>query len=284
MRVLVLGCGLAGSEVATGLVADGHEVVATTTTPARVESLQKIATEVRVLRGSDRELVHAAIEGCDAIVVTAGPAAQRAMSREERAATYHDVLVATAENVTSAPSSAPIVALSSLSLYGTAADHLSVVTEEAPVSGSDDPSPSNMLAMEAIYRAAGDRACIFRCADIFGGEDPPIEAKIRMAHEILKGSIPFRAEALFYRVHVSDVAAAIRHAIDARLTGTYNLTHAEVPPTNGALFDAVSANLGFPPLVYRDELEGAAVPISIAALTATGFTLKHTVAPTMPEA
>ena len=278
MRVLIVGCGLAGTELATSLTADGHEVVGTTTTPEKVEKLQQVCTEVAVLRGSERDKVHAAAEGADAIVVAAGPAAARAMTREERAATYHDVLVATAESVTSVPGSPHIVALSSNSVYGDAADNEPEVTEDSPVTTDDDPSPVKFLEMEAVYRAHGDRVAIFRCADIFGGEDPPIEVKIKMAHEVLGGSIPFSEKALLYRVNVM-----CRHAIDNKLVGTYNLTHEEVPPSNGALFDAISEQLGFGKLTYRNEMPAPAAPISTARLRATGFELRHTPVERLPS-
>ena len=124
------------------------------------------------------------------------------------------------------------------------------------------------LAMERTYLdAAGDRACVFRCGDIFGAGDPPIEAKIAMAHQYLGGSVPFTGDALLYRLHVDDAADAIVHALEHRIIGLFNLTHAEVPPTNASLFDAISAAQDMPPLVYRDEIASPKSPISVARLS-----------------
>ena len=92
-----------------------------------------------------------------------------------------------------------------------------------------------------------------------------------MAHQYLGGSVPFSGDALFYRLAVEDAADAIVHAIDSRLTGLHNLTHAEVPPTNARLFDAISAAQDLPPLVYRNEIASPTKPISVARLTASGF-------------
>ena len=75
-----------------------------------------------------------------------------------------------------------------------------------------------------------------------------------MAHQYLGGSVPFSGDALFYRLAVEDAADAIVHALESRITGVHNLTHAEVPPTNAALFDAISAAQDLPALVYRDEI------------------------------
>lgn len=277
MNVLVIGAGLVGTEVGARLRALGHEVAGTTTTPGKVDGLREQFDEVLVLRGSDREAVRVAMAGRDAVVVAAGPNAQRAMTPEDRAASYREILVDTAESVVAADDAPYLVALSSLSVYGGAANHLPEVTEDSPVTDSADPSPTMFLAMERTYLAppdsggAGDRAVVFRCGDIFGADDPPIEAKIGMAHQYLGGSVPFSADALFYRLAVEDAADAIVHALESRITGVHNLTHAEVPPTNEALFDAISADQGLPALVYRDEIAAPTRPISVARLTASGF-------------
>jgi nucleoside-diphosphate-sugar epimerase len=276
MRVLVLGAGLVGRELSQRLLAQGHEVVATTTTPEKVAALQEVATEVHVLRGADTEAVAKAAAGADAVVVCVGPDARRAMSPEERAATYDEVLVQTARSVAAAvPPGARLVALSSLSVYGDAADHLAEVDEDAPLTTADDASPQKFQEMERIYLGLG-RATVFRCADIFGAGDPPLAEKVRFAHTLLKGSVPFTGDALFYRVHVEDVLAAIEHALNHELDGVYNLTHEGVPATNRDRFDAIGAELGFGPLVFRDELKAPARPVSVSRLTDAGFVTTHT--------
>lgn len=273
MKVLVIGAGLVGTEVGARLRALGHEVAGTTTTPGKVEGLKEHFDQVYVLRGSDKEAVAAAVAGHDAVVVAAGPNAQKAMTPEDRAASYREILVDTAESVVAAGDAPYLVALSSLSVYGDAADELAEVTEDGPVTDSPDPSPTMFLAMERTYLdGAGDRTCVFRCGDIFGAGDPPVEAKIAMAHQYLGGSVPFSGDALFYRLAVDDAVDAIVHALQHRITGVHNLTHAEVPPTNAALFDAISAAQGLPALIYRDEIASPKAPISVAKLSATGFT------------
>jgi nucleoside-diphosphate-sugar epimerase len=186
------------------------------------------------------------------------------------------VLVQTARSVVEgAPESARIVALSSLSVYGDAADHLDEVTEDAPLTTADDASPQKFQEMERIYL---DRpgSVVFRCADIFGGQDLPIAEKVRFAHTVLGGSVPFTGDALLYRVHVDDVIAAIEHALTGDLTGVFNLTHADVPATSRERFDAIGAELGLGSLTFRDELKAPAVPISVDRLADAGFVTTHT--------
>lgn len=272
MKVLVIGAGFVGSAAAGQLAALGHEVTVTATSEEKVSVLKERFGRAVVLRGSDADSVAVAVADKDAVIITAGPSAQGSMTPEGRAKTYHDVLVTTAENVVAAAGpDTRLISLSSLSVYGDAANHLAEIDESSPVTTSSDPSPSNFLAMERTYSQAGDRAAILRCGDIFGPGDPPIAEKVAMAHQYLGGSVPFAGTALLYRLHVDDAAAAVVHAVENDLSGLFNLTHSEVPPTNARLFDTLSAQQGLPPLEYRGEIASPSSPISVERLAASGF-------------
>ncbi|WP_122816851.1 NAD-dependent epimerase/dehydratase family protein [Nocardioides pantholopis] len=283
MKVLIIGAGFVGSATAARLQELGHEVTVTTTTEAKVEGLTERFGNAVVVRGSDRDAVHAAVAGQDAVVISAGPSAQQSMTPEGRAKTYREILVDTAENVISAPGSPYLVGLSSLSVYGSAANHLDAVDEDSPTTDSDDPSPSSFLLMEQTYLQAADRAAVFRCGDIFGPGDPPIAEKVKMAHQYLHGSVPFAGDALLYRLYVDDAADAVVHAVQQRLTGLFNLTHAEVPPTNATLFDTISAENDLPPLEYRGEIAGPTKPISVQRLIDSGFTPSRSFDPALTK-
>lgn len=277
MRILCIGSGLVASRFATIARSHGHHVVGTTTTESKLGLLREVFDEARLLVGSDAAAVAAAAVGCDAVVVTAGPSAQQAMSVQDRAATYEEILVGTARSVVAVPGGPRLVMLSALSVYGHAADDLDLIDEDAPTTDSHDPSPAMFLAAERTYRdAAAGRTTILRCADIYGDSDPPIEVKVKMAHDHLGGSVPFGAEALFYRVHVADVAAAILFALESRVVGTFNLTHSAVPATNKELFDAVGAAQGLPGLEFRNEIAAPTKPISVQRLADAGFAADKT--------
>ena len=195
------------------------------------------------------------------------------------------MLVDTAESVASIPGDPYIVMLSSLSVYGDAANHLDVI-DESRTADRTATTPARRCSRRPSAPTApqlSDRLAILRSADIAGGEDPPVMDKLRMAHQVLGGSVPFHDEALFYRINVLDVARAVIHMLEGRHVGTFNMTHPEVPPALQPYFDTLCALDGLPPLDYRNELHAPTKPVSVDALLATGFRLEHTEVERMPE-
>jgi nucleoside-diphosphate-sugar epimerase len=127
MRIMVLGAGKVGVEGAARAGARGWEVVATTTTPARVAELEPLVDEVVVLVGSDTEAVKAAADGVDAILVAASPRIMQSVTVEDRARSYRDVLVASCESAAAACDR--VLFLSSISVYGDGPQPLRMVHE-----------------------------------------------------------------------------------------------------------------------------------------------------------
>lgn len=282
MRFLILGCGLVGRVLAAQLRAEGHQVRGTTTTPGKVAALRQLCDEVLVLRGGDGPAVAAALADCDAAAICAGPSPAQAQTPEQRRAHYHEILVGTAQSIAAAPSAAPIAALSSMIVYGDAAP-AARLDEDSPLRPASDASPACFREMERIYLQLGARSCVFRLADVFGADDPPLREKVRMAHQYMGGAVPFAAAALYYRVAAEDVARAMRFAFQQQLRGLYNLSHEEVPLRNSELFDAHCAAAGLPPLHYRGDLRMAEAPVSSQKLQRAGFRLQHTTAAQLPD-
>src|SRR6478735_9947091 len=116
MKLLILGCGQAGMEIARQGKALGWEIKGTTTTPGRVDEISAVVDEAIVLVGSDREAVKKAAEGVDAIVVSVSPSAVRSAKKEDRGPIYQEVLVESGKSAAAA--SDRVVFCSSISVYG----------------------------------------------------------------------------------------------------------------------------------------------------------------------
>ena len=272
MRYAVIGCGNVGMELARRWVAQGHEVVGTTTSAARVGELEEVCTDVAVLRGADKAAVAAATEGADAVVLTVSPRLSRSFDAAQRVAEYADTLAASAR--TAAAVHPRVVFTSSTSVYGAGSGAL--IDETGPTTGDEDASPRNFIAAEEAVLATPGGAVV-RIPDVYGHpSDIDYPARVRFAHEVLGGSVPFSAGALLYRIDYRDAAAALDFVVSEGLTGVYNaFPDAEVPPTNAAAFAEICAAEGLPELTYRGEIRTPEVPVSSAKLRAAGFAFAH---------
>jgi nucleoside-diphosphate-sugar epimerase len=274
MRYFILGAGMTGRELARALRERGHHVIGSTTTPEKVASLAEHFDEVRVLRGADREAITDVLAGVDGVVVSAGPPAL--FDEEERERIYRAVLVDTAESIVAGARAAgmtgPVVAMSSISVYGAAQNDRDVITEDGPLAEPTLASPRNFQLMERTYLdGLPEQACIFRCVEIYSDGDPPVEAQLQMVVDKLGGRLPFEADALLYRTEVREVVQALAHALETRMVGVYNLAGATVPPTVQQRCDGVAAEKGWAPFTYLGELANPTRPLSVDRLTAAGF-------------
>ena len=275
MRIMVLGAGNVGLEVAERSRARGWAVVATTTTPGRVEELGAVADEVAVLVGSDAGAVRAAAEGCDAVLVAASPRIMSSVTVEDRARSYREVLVASCESAAAACER--VVFLSSISVYGDGTQTTGdLLTEDVPRTTSDEPSSVYFGLAEDAALAAG-RGTVLRLADVHGHpRDIDYTARVRMVHEHMGGSTAFSGAGKLHRVHVDDVARAVLHVIEHDLLGIYNCVPDLVPaPTNKDAFDLLADRAALPRIEFRDELRTPTQQVSSARLRGTGFVFEH---------
>lgn len=274
MRYFILGAGLAGREIARVLRVQSHEVIGSTTTPEKVEGLRESFDDVRVLRGSDRDAIREVLEGVDGVIISAGPPAL--FDEEERERIYRAVLVDTAESIVAAVKASgmtgPVIAMSSISVYGSAQNDRDIITEDGPLAEPALASPRNFQLMEKTYlEGLPGQACIFRCVEIYSDGDPPAEAQLQMVVDKLGGKLPFEAGALLYRTEVKEVALALAHAVQTGMSGVYNLAGQTVPMTIQERCDGVAAEKGWAPFTYLGELANPTKPLSVERLTAAGF-------------
>lgn len=274
MRILILGLGNIGRTLAERLRADGHQVVGTTTTPAKVDDLSQYVDEVAVLFGHEAEKVKAAATGCDAIVVTVAPDARKSRTVEEREESYRRVLVDSCASAASACER--VIFASSFSVYGDGGDGESPIDESTPCGNHDEPSSKYYQLAEQATLAAGN-GCVLRFPDMFGAPgDLSYPDRVRMCHEYMGGKAIFAAEVPLYCIHYMDVVRAIEHVLANNLSGTFNVCDNDnTPYSNRQVFDAICDAEDMPRLEFLNQITMPNRKISAERFYASGYRVEH---------
>lgn len=269
-KVLILGLGHVGKALSRHLREAGVRVVGTTTTAAKVDSLLPHADDVHVLRGTDTEHVCGVAAGCDAVIVTVAPRVRESRTPEERAATYRDTLVASCQSAAAAHPR--VLFLSSFSVYGDGGPGTQPIDENTEVANQTEPSARYYSQAERMTLSTG-RSCVLRLPDIYGAPgDMSFADRVRLAHQIMGGRVPFGADALLYTIHFEDVAAAAEHALRKNLTGIYNACPDDaLPRTNAEVFGELCRRHGLPALEFLGQIRAPTRRISAQKLYATGW-------------
>ena len=278
MKLLILGCGNAGLELAAQAKAKGWEVIGSTTTPARVDEIEKVADKAVVLIGSDSAAVKAAAEGVDAIVVAVSPPAVRSAKKEDRGPIYEEVLVKSGASAAAACDR--VVFMSSISVYGDGSQEPGELLTEKTPRATDNGEPST------IYFAAGEDTVlaipggtVLRFPDMYGHpDDIEFADRVKLAHDHMGSSVPFDRADKYHPIHIEDVARATLLVLDKGLTGAYNVVPDEEPaPTVGDFWDKTADKSGQERLEFRGEIRTPIQQTSSAKLRAQGFTFLHPV-------
>lgn len=274
MKILILGMGHVGKALASRLRAEGHTIIGTTTTEAKVEQLQNQADEVVVVLGSETSKVKAAADGCDAIIVTVAPNVKNTRTIEERHQHYNEVLVKSCHSAQLA--CARVIFLSSFSVYGDGGNGDTPINEEHPTANHEEPSSKyyQLAEQEVLSNNSG---CVLRFPDMYGApDDMSFAQRVAMSHEYFNGKTIFGADAPLYAIHFEDVVAAVAHALLQGLNGIYNVCDNDnLPATNKTVFDAICAEGGLVPLEFLNQIKAPNRKISAARLYATGYKVNH---------
>ncbi len=268
MNAAILGCGYVGKAVAQLWMSQGIDVTATTTSPERVEDLQKIATAVQVVDGSDPEGITALLQGQDTLLICVGAGRQ---------ANYEETYLNTAKTVVSVLDRAPdlkqIIFTSTYSVYGN--------YEGAWVREDDTAKPAtgNGRIMTQTEKTLMDAAtpernvCIFRLGGIYGPGRELAKIYGRAAGQTRPGS---GHEASNW-VHLDDIVGAIAFAQTHALSGIYNLVQDEIP-TGHDLIDRVCTAHNLEPVQWDPSQPSARpynVRVSNQKLKAAGYEFHH---------
>ncbi|MEP5763755.1 MAG: NAD-dependent epimerase/dehydratase family protein [Halieaceae bacterium] len=274
MNILIIGTGHVGKALAHQLRANGHTVVGTTTTPAKVAELEPLLDQVHVLRGNEADKVAAAAQDCDAVIVTVAPNWKTTSTPEQREQQYKEVLVDSCENASAA--CPRVIFCSSFSVYGDGGDGDAPIDELSPTGNHEEPSSRYYQAAEEAALAGGN-GCVLRFPDMYGAPgDMSYPDRVKASHEYFGGKTVFSAEAPLYAIHVDDVVNAIYHVIDMGLQGTFNVCDEErLPYSNKLVFDAICAEEGLAPLEFLNQVKAPLRKISARKLYDTGYCVSH---------
>ncbi len=269
MKVLILGMGHVGKALAQKLKSDGHSVVGTTTTEAKVEGLKEIADDVAVLKGSETDKVKAAAADCDAIVATIAPNIQKTRTVEEREHEYQEVLVKSCASAAAACDH--VIFLSSFSVYGDGGEGSDPISEQTPTREHEVPS-SKYYQQAEQHVLSNDAGCVLRFPDMYGAPgDLDFPARVKMASEFFGGKILFGPDAPLYAIHFEDVVDAVYHSLTNNLRGIYNVCDNDnVPATNKTVFDAICDDIGIDRLEYMNAIKAPNRQISAQKIYDTG--------------
>ncbi|MBN9023285.1 MAG: SDR family oxidoreductase [Rhizobiales bacterium] len=241
-HLFVFGLGYTGLAFARAMRPAAASVAGTVRSPDKAAALRAEGIEAHVFDGREPGAgIAAALARASHVVVT--------VSQGEGG---DPVLAAHGEDLRSAPDLAWLGYLSTVGVYG---DHGGGwIDEETP----PDPRIARTaarLGVEAAWRELGAArdvpVGIFRLAGIYGpGRNPLVKVAEGTAHRIVKPG------QVFNRIHVADIAATLRAAIERPASRLYNVSDDEpAPPQDVVAYAAGLMGVAPPPEIPFDTAE-----------------------------
>jgi nucleoside-diphosphate-sugar epimerase len=264
----ILGCGYVGTAVARHWSNPDIHLTVTTNSPEKVSDLKDIATEVKVVHGSDLAAVADLIKDQQVLLVAVAGG---------RRAGYEAVYLNTARTVLAALDQAPnlrqIIYTSSFSVYG---DHQGRwVKEDDPVKPATDNTKILAETEQLMLSAANAnrKVCVLRLGGIYGPNRELHRIYGRMAGTVRPGA---GTEGSNW-IHLDDIVGAIDFARRHGLAGIYNLVQDEIPISRD-LVDRVCQIHHLPAVTWdpsRPSERPHNVRVSNQKLKAAGYELIH---------
>ena len=238
MRVFVAGAtGALGRHLVPGLVAEGHEVTATTRTPAKVARLGEAGAEPVVVDGLDREAVMAAVLAAAPEVVVhqmTALAGLRSLRRVDQGfAATNELRTRGTDNLLAAAARAGtrrVVAQSNAGMYERSGGP--VKTEEDPLA-SRPPSPSSARSLAAIKHVdetvplAAPEGIVLRYGAFYGpgASELLLDAVRKRQVPVIGGGTGISSF-----IEITDAAAATLAAVEGGAPGAYNVVDSDPAP------------------------------------------------------
>ncbi|HET9080010.1 MAG TPA: NAD(P)-dependent oxidoreductase [Trebonia sp.] len=238
MRVFVTGAtGAVGRHLVPLLVAAGHEVTATTRTPAKVARLRQAGAEAVVADGLDRAAVAAAVRAAAPEVIVhemTALADMRSLRNMDRVfAATNELRTRGTDNLLAAAAEAGTRRVVAQSYTGWPNERSGgpVKTEDDPLDSRVPPSAKRSLEAirhveEAVPRAA-PAGIVLRYGSLYG----PAASEI-LVDMVRKRQVPVigGGTGIWSFIEVTDAAAATAVAVERGAPGVYNIVDSDPAP------------------------------------------------------
>lgn len=269
MKAAIIGCGYVGTAVARHWqTIPDICAVATTTTRDRVAELEAIASQVFVVRGSDRNGLNVVLQDCDLVLLTMGA---------KRGEGYEEVYLKTAQTFASLMPQHPdlrhIIYTGSYAVYGQQTERW--VNEESPCNLGDRKLEVLYQTEQTLLQAANEtvNVCVLRLGGIYGPGRELIKIYRRLAGTTRPGS----GEEPSNWIHLDDIVSAIDFTRQHQLQGIYNLVD-DARLTRKALITQVLATENLPPVFWdasQTNSQSYRAQVSNQKIKAAGYQLLH---------
>ena len=261
MRVFVTGAtGALGRHLVPGLVAAGHEVIATTRTPGKVAQLREAGAEPVVVDGLDREAVIAAVLAAAPQVIMhqmTALADMRSLRRpDQQFAVTNELRTRGTDNLLEAAAQAGTRRVIAQSYAGPGPDKRSsgaLKTEEDPLDLQYIPgavqSPEAMMYLDKTVPLKAPEGIVLRYGAFYGpGASDLVVAMVRKRQLPVIGG----GAGVWSFVEITDAAAATVAAVHHGAPGVYNIVDDDPAPVAEWL-------------PYLAEVAGAKPPLRVPA-------------------
>ncbi len=269
MNIAIIGCGYVGCAVAQLWQQKmTFMVTATTTSPERVPTLQKVAQKVVVTQGNDREQLKSVLQNQDIVLLSIG-----AKGADLYESTYLHTAQTLVEILQDTPNVKQLIYTGSYSVYG---DHNGAWVDEATPATSSHDNGKILKATEDVLLAASSeklRVCILRLGGIYG----PNRELIKIFSRVPGTTRPGNGEDVANWIHLDDIVGAIEFVRLNHLRGIYNLVD-DAGLTSRELLDSLMEKHNLPKVQW-DHTATSHRPynakVSNQKIKAAGYKLIH---------
>ncbi len=268
MKIVIIGCGYIGSEVAQIGKKRGYYVTATTRNPERLDALSKVSQKSIILKGNDEDELVPLIADNDAIIITIA-----ADSPEHYESTYLNTAQILRHLALEMDLPRHLIYTSSTSVYG---DHHGQWVDEASDLLAKSEQAKILIETEKNYlslQEVGWRISLLRLSEIYG----PSRELSRRVKQFEGHVLPGSGEHYTNMIHKVDCGHAIDYALRHHLDGIYNLSDDE-HPSRKELYDAIANKFKIPKVKWDPEhssLHTGNKRVSNHKIKAEGFAFQY---------